>query len=265
MLNLIEKIFSPKVLLVTNLLIILIAELSGELFDTLGLIRIFSFFFVGLGFLRIFVHYKLYDQYLQPLIFTAIASLIILAGTNFLGIHGFEESVEHEEMLFVNSVNLYIVSMLVISFGVEFFLRKVQRRSALGLWILGGITLGVLALALLILKERVEVSLEPDQFGPYGFLLALFGTFFYAIAKLIKLKKTVLIMKDFANYYIYAFMLFTIGGVLILLYQYSDLPEYQITYIFHFLFYGALSMMYLAFAFFKTLPGLYQTLNSQSQ
>ena len=67
-------------------------------------------------------------------------------------------------------------------------------------------------------------------------------------------------MRDFVNYFIAAFVLIAISALQYVLYdKLLDLgmPMLQVVYLSHFLFYGALSLIFLAFARLTNLGGVY--------
>ena len=81
-----------------------------------------------------------------------------------------------------------------------------------------------------------------------------------AIERLFKIRKSVSIMRGFTSYLIGAFVLVAIAALQYIWYdalQDAGVPYLQIIYISHFLFYGALSLMFLAFQHIANLGGMY--------
>lgn len=263
--NILERFFNPKILIIFNLFIIIAAELSGRFIEESGLIHYLAIFFVLLGIVRIALHYNVYDQFLRPLVYAAIVALVVLAFSHVIEFFGFVEEKNYEEIIFTNIVNLYIASMFIIAFGAEYFIRMAKGKSALTLWLFAAASVFFLVLTGLIFFGKIEVSLEFGSYMVYFYILAILFTFAVVTAKLRDIKRRVSITSRFASYYIYSFVLLAIAALIVILYDSIaefGIPEYQIVYISHFFFYSALTLMFLAFAKFKDLSGMYAGLQS---
>ena len=135
-----EKILSFRVLLVLNILIIIFAELSGRFFEEKGIIHLLAVIFVILGVSRIFVHYEVFDRFLKPFLLGGVAALIIFALSHLVEFLGFMLFHTYSDAVFINVVNFYIISMLMVTIGAEYFLCKVSGKSSLTLWLLWAMT-----------------------------------------------------------------------------------------------------------------------------
>jgi hypothetical protein len=256
-----EKVLNPWVLLSINVFIILATELSGSFFIDKGTVHLIAILFVVLGISRVFVHYDAYDRYLRLLIKGGTAALIIFSVSHLIEFLGYTYFKIYEDAIFINVVNFYIMSMLVVAVGAEYFLRTLKKKSAVAtnIFITGIVALFVLTV--LIFLNKVSVSLEPDELAIYFYAALVLVVFFLSVSRLIKIKKHVSIMVGFIDYFISAFVLITISALQFVFYDVLKglgMPVIQVIYVSHFLFYGALSFIFLAFARLANLQGIYQ-------
>lgn len=255
-----EKILNPWVLLALNILILLATELSGHFFQDKGIIHLIAILFVIFGISRIFVHYDAYDRYLRPLIKGGLAALIIFSASHLVEFLGFVAFKTYEDAIFVNVVNFYVMSMLGVAIGAEYFLRALQKSRGIKIWISVTSIAVLLLLTVLIFMNKISVSLEPDEplVFIYGAMVLVASIF--SLNRLATVKRHVSVMVDFVNFFIAAFILITISAFQYVFYdvlQGWGMPDFQIVYVSHFLFYGALSLMFLAFVRLTNLGGIY--------
>lgn len=256
-----EKILNPWFLLALNIIILIMTEMSGRVFQEKGIIHLVAVLFVILGISRIFVHYDAYDHFLRPLIHGGSAVLLIFSASHLVEFLGYIYFHIYEDAIFINVVNFYIMSMFVIAVGAEFFLRALSRSKMIMIGVLSGGAVALFLWTILIFSKKVIVSLEPDEALIYGYSVLVLLTFFFSLNRLIKIKRHVSIMAGFVDYFIAAFVLITISALQYVFYDLIEsvgVPDFQIVYVSHFLFYGALSFMFLAFARLANLGGVYQ-------
>lgn len=256
-----EKILNPWFLLALNIIILIATEMSGRVFQEKGIIHLVAILFVILGISRIFVHYDAYDHFLHPLIHGGSAVLLVFSASHLVEFLGYLYFHIYEDAIFINVVNFYIMSMLVIAVGAEYFLRALSRGKMIMIGILSSGVAVFFLLTILIFLKKVLVSLEPDEPLIYVYSVLVLSAFFFSVNRLIKIKKHVSIMVGFVDYFIAAFVLITISALQYVLYDVIEsvgVPNFQIVYVSHFLFYGALSFMFLAFARLANLGGIYQ-------
>lgn len=244
-----------------NIAIIIATEASGEMFEEKGIIHLIAILFVILGVSRIFVHYDAYDRYLRLLIKGAVAALIVFSISHLVEFLGFVVLKNYNDAIFVNVVNFYIMSMLMVALGAEYFLRAAKNKSATtAMGLFAGVVV-FFVLTLLIFFKKVSISLEPDSLMVYIYSVIVLAAFFLSLDRLLKIKKSVSIMSGFVGYFIAAFVLVTLAALQYILYDVIQdelgVSFLQIIYISHFLFYGALSLMFLAFARLARLGGMY--------
>lgn len=257
-----EKILSAKVLIAINILIIVAAELTGELFLQTGLIHMIALLFLLLGISRIFVHYNSYDQYLQPLTLGAVAALLLFAFSHLTEYFSFGNGTEHySDALYVDVTNVYMTAMLMVALGAQYFLSK-QSKTVPLLLTLAGAFAGSLVVTVLGFLRIITISLEPDEADVYLYSVVVIGVTILSITRMLRLGKAVSIMQSFARYIAVAFSLIALAALYYLLYEileHAGMPDVQIIYISHFLFYAALSVMFLAFPRLARLGGIYPT------
>lgn len=256
-----EKILNNWSLLFVNIAIIIIAELSDPFFIKNGIIHLIAIFFIILGISRIFVHYDAYDRYLRMLIRGGVAALLIFSASHLLEFFGYVYFKTYEDAIFVNVVNFYIISMLLVSIGAEYFLRTLKKDGVAVIAILGAGIVVFFLITILVFLKQIQVSLEPDELTIYIYAALVLGAIFLSINRLIKIKKHVSIMVGFVNYFIAAFILIAISALQYVFYdalKMAGISTFQIVYVSHFLFYGALTLMFLAFVRLANLGGIYK-------
>ncbi len=256
-----ETIFNEWVLLSVNVAIILATELSGQYFARTGIIHIIAIVFVILGISRIFIHYDAYDRYLRPLIRGGSVALVTFAASHLVEILGYMYFKATVDAIFINVVNFYIMSMLIVAIGAEYFLRALKREGMTKIIVLGAAVAVFSLLTILIFMNRISVSLEPGGSVPYIYSLLVVASSIFSINRLFNVKRRVSIMAGFINYFIAAFVLITISALQYVLYDVLPglgIPGFQILYVSHFLFYGALTLIFLAFVRLSDLGGVYQ-------
>ena len=261
MLTKFEKILNYRTLLLINLIIIVATELSGHVFEELGIIHLVAIIFVILGISRIFIHYDVYDRYLRLLIVGGSFSLVIFSISHLVEFLGYAYFKIYEDAIFVSVINLYIMSMLAVAIGAEYFIRTLKKGLPIMTVILIITVISFFILTLMVFFKKLSVSLEPDELTPYIYAILVLGTSFLSLNRLMQIKKHVSIMVSFINYFMGAFVLITISALNYVFYDFINgigIPEFQIIYISHFLFYGALTLIFLAFGHLTNLGGIYK-------
>jgi len=256
-----EEVLNYRVLLLINIAIIAVAELGGHSFEETGIIHLIAIVFVALGISRIFVHYDAYDRYLRLLIRGGSLALFVFSASHLLEFLGYVYFKVYEDAIFVSVVNFYIASMLAVTVGAEYFLHTLKKNSTAMIRILITSMIVFLSLALLIFFQKILVSLGLDTPTPYIYAILVLGVSFLSVNRLLEIKKHVSIMTGFVNYFIAAFILITVSALQYVFYEATGrmgIPDFQIIYTSHFLFYGALTLMFLAFVRLTNLGGVYK-------
>jgi len=264
-----EKILNPVTFLLINLAIILLVELTGQLFFNIGAIHIIALFFVVLAVVRVFVHYYTYDPILEKFFHACLAALFVFAISHLVEYFSMHIFHYYSDSVFANTTNFYLISLMLIIIGAEAFLRIYDIRSA---W--QSRTLAVFIGLLIILvgffmSRNYAVSLDIDNPTPYAYVLAVLFFGGVAIRKAMKIGQHVKFSKLFARYMSAGIVLIMLATLPYIFYELLEMnfgvPMYQIMYLSHFFFYASLSLMFLAFGKITTLGGELDDLNKMSE
>lgn len=258
--NSLEKIFSHWTLLAINLVIVVAVESTGSFFMQSGLIHLIALLFIGLGIARIFIHYKVYDQFLKPLIYGGITVLILFAVSHILEFMNYAVFFLPFPMIAATVVNFYLIGLLIITFSTTFFLKGIEKISGLYIYLLPAV-MGVLVVA--TIRNYMfpnSIDLAPSNWLMYVYTFAVAAATILGVYWLIKLKKYEAMLANFIDYFNASFVML---GISASFYVFNEIFEkvgidyMQVMYISHFLFYGALSFMFLSFGRLSKLGGLY--------
>ena len=155
------------------------------------------------------------------------------------------------DVVFINVVNFYLIGFILITLGAESFLRRVKHRSKIILKILMAAIAVLAALIVLFNIRPYLISLEMDSLAPwiYGSLSLIIGLIGVLIVS--KIKKTVGVSGSFDNYLMVSLILIISSTLPYIFYEFIEeglnIPLHQIVYLSHFLFFAALSVLFLAF------------------
>ncbi len=266
-----EKIFNPFSLLILNVVIIILAELmgGGTFFYRTNLIHVIALFFIVLAFLRVRAHYYSFDVYFENVIHAGFIAMAIFAASHIFEAISFVEFHAYSDAVFASVVHFYLASFLVIIIGTELFFKKIYSRSYALAWIL---VLGIAALAILtfyVMKNASMISLEPGSIAVPLYTVVALSIGAYAFFRLWQIKKHVPLATQFVNYYMAALFLIGIAALINVYYEVLvdkfNVPEFQVIYLSHFVFYGALSVIFLAFGNMHNLGGIYQGLDQSKE
>lgn len=265
-----EEIFSPWVLLWINIAIVLAAEFLGDrqFFYETGLVHALAVFFIFLAFSRVLQHYYTYDPVLEKFVHASLAALIIFSASHLVEFLSYVVFNVHEDAIFANVINFYIISIILLVIGADSFLKTLKERSRLFIWIMGAV-IGIFSLLVLANFANDElVSLEPLTlvFNFYVVAIAFFGIL--GVYWVRRIKKAVPATAGFVNYLTATVVVITLAGIQNLLYEPLEeigIPAYQSVYISHFAFYAALSLMFLAYVKLHTLGGVYDDLRAAAE
>jgi hypothetical protein len=254
-----EKILNTKVLIILNILIIVSAELTGTLFLDTGAIHIIALLFLFLGVSRVFVHYDTFDRFLRPLTFGTVAALLVFAVAHLVEYMSFGSDGEYADELYIDVTNLYMTAMLLVALGAQYFIGK--RDKAHGLTVLLSFSfVAFLVMTILGFTRAYNISIEPDEADIYVYALIVLSVTALSINRLIKIGQGVSIITNFTWYIAISFALIMASASQYIFYElleHMGIPEVQIIYMSHFLFYAALTVLFLAFPRLKKLGGIY--------
>lgn len=260
----IERVFSPITLALINIAIIVAAEITGQLFFRLGLIHIIAVLFVALSVIRIFVRYYSYDPILEKFFQASLAALFVFTLSHIVEYFSMSMGafLYYSDSVLINTVNFYLISLLLVTAGAEAFLRVRDDRPKAQIKILIGL-IAVLIIAIFIFTIKKELlSLELDDPTPYVYMLLVL--FFGSIAtlKINRIGEYVSISAGFAKFLLAAVILIMLSTAPYIFYELLESkfnwPLHQIMYLSHFFFYASLSLFFLAFGKVKIAGGIYE-------
>lgn len=258
--NKFEKFLSPWTFLFLNLVIVVLVEATGMFFMTTGLIHLIAILFIALGIGRIFVHYNVHDQFLNPLIYGGIATLLLYAISHVLEYVSYAYFSLPYETISINVVNFYLTGLFIIALSVSYFLKRLEKGFTFFSYLLPiGVALCVFATILFNLYPNL-VNLGFSSWLLYLYAGTVIGVTILGISWLIRLKSHVSILANFIDYFNAAFIMIAGSAMFYILSESLvniGVDYTQIMYVSHFLFYGALSMIFLSFGKLTHLGGLY--------
>ncbi len=262
----IEKIFNPVALLIVNLVIILITEFTGQLFFQLGIIHIIATLFIALSIIRIFVRYYSYDPILERFFQASLAALFVFTISHIIEYFDMKMGgfAYYSDSALVNTANFYLISLILIIIGADFFLRIHDSRSTIQIKILIGLIATFIISIFVFTIKKEMISLELYEPTPYIYMALVFLFGIIAILKVNRIGGYVGISTAFARFLsasIILIMLSTVPYIFYDLLEYKfHFPLYQTMYISHFIFYASMSLFFLAFGKVKISGGVYDDL-----
>lgn len=263
MMEKLDKIFGPVTLLILNIVIIFAVEFAGKgtYFFATGLIHAIAIFFIFLAAFRIFMHYYSYDHFLEKFVHGAIVAFVLLAASHVVEFVSYTVFHMTDSAVFANVANFYAASLLAITLGAERFLATHDDRKSR---LIGALKAGIIFLVLLSASFFINnnlVSLETTNPVPFIYAALSILIAVLAIKKVSRIKKITSYSAGFANYLIAAIILILISVFPDIFYdQLRDftISNMQIIYLSHFIFYAALSLIFLAFKQFSHPGGVYE-------
>lgn len=263
----VERIFNPVSLFLANIAVIAIAEITGELFFKLGIIHIIAILFIGLSVIRIFVRYYSYDPILEKFFQASLGALFVFTLSHIVEYFSMSMGafVYYSDSVLVNTVNFYLISLMLVVIGADVFLRIRDSRSATQIKVLVGLIAALVILVFVFTTKKDLVSLELNNPTPYVYMLLVFLFGLMALKKVGRIGKHVSISTAFTKFLSASIILIMLSTVPYIFYDFLEstfnLPLYQIMYLSHFFFYASLSLFFLAFGRIKIVGGIYEGLD----
>ena len=267
-----EQLFNHWTILALNIIIIVAIQLNHMFFIRTGLIHLIAIIFVSLGLLRLIFRPQINDQFLKPLIHQGIISLIVLATSHIIEYASYRYLGLPRQTIYANTINFYLSGLLLTILGIEVFNHAYQQAfnqtkisvSKLIVPISWIMIFLFAALTVLFLLRPQLVQLNSNSYQMYAYLFAGTAIPLLGIWRLNFLKKHASLMTNFVNYFTAAFILV---GICILASATEEVvigigvSSMQTAIIIHFLFYLALSVMFLAYQQLLHPGGSYEDLN----
>ncbi|MFA6422748.1 MAG: hypothetical protein WCV92_05135 [Candidatus Buchananbacteria bacterium] len=172
--------------------------------------------------------------------------------------------VYYSDSVLINTVNFYLIGLMLIVIGADSFLRVSDRRSVIQIKILIGLIAAFIILVFVFTTKKDLVTLELDQPTPYIYMALVFLFGLMALKKINRIGRYVSLSTAFARFLSAAIVLIILSTIPYIFYDLLEaklnFPLYQITYLSHFLFYAATSLFFLAFGRVKIVGGVYEEL-----
>jgi hypothetical protein len=260
----IESILSPLTLFLVNLVIIVVAEITNQLFFRLGIIHIIAILFIGLSVLRIFLRYYSYDPILEKFFQASLAALFVFALSHIVEYFSMSmgDFVYYSDSVLVNTTNFYLISLMLVMIGAESFLRIRDSRATTQIKTLVGLISALVILIFVFTTKKDMVSLELDRPEPYVYMASVIFFGLMALKKVRRIGKHVGISAAFTKFLSAAIILIMLSTAPYIFYDLLEakfnFPLYQIMYLSHFFFYASLSLFFLAFGRMKIAGGVYE-------
>lgn len=269
--NQLEKILNPITFIFINGAIILAAELTGTLFLRTGIIHIIAILFILLAVIRIFVRHYTYDPILEKFFRASLIALFVFAVSHiveYFSMHMDAGMPYYSDAIFADTVNFYLISLMLIIIGAETFLKIHDNHSTPTTKILAPLIGGLVILTGFFVTGNGAVSLELNTPFPYLYILSVIFFGLLALRKIRKIGRYVKLASGFVKYLSASIILIVLATIPYIFYEFIEynlrLPLHQIMYSSHFLFYAALSLMFLAFSRVEVSGGLYDDLKEES-
>lgn len=258
----IGKYWGLTFFLVLNTLIIVLAQTldGGTLLYNTGIIHIIALGFVGLALIRVFYHYYTYDPILEKFIHATLAAMGIFAFSHIVEFLSMTVLHQYADAVYINVANYYLISLLVISLGTEYFLGVLYSHSPRMNRVIYALIAGLVLLSgALIINDRL-ISLNVGSYTPIIYTVATLAVIVFNLYKMRQIKRGVDFMPGFVNYLSVSIVLIGVAALSNVYYVFFtdifNLPEYQAVYFSHFAFYIALSFLFLAFGKVSHLGGM---------
>lgn len=256
-----EKILGLWFFVALNILIILAVELTGKYFYNTGILHVIALLFVLLAVVRIFVHYKTYDQFLDKLKHASIFALFIFALSHIAEYINFMVYYRYDDAVFATTVNFYLIGLASITIGAELFFIQYDHRSNWQVKILYLLAIVLAIFNIAIAFKHDWVTLELDSVFPYAYTLLAIILLVVGIKKILRLRNKISISVGFLNYLVASICLIAVAMFPNIFYDLLEsvlgIPMFQIMYISHFAFFMSLSLMFLSYKKLSNLKGVY--------
>lgn len=263
----VERIFNPLTLVIINIAIITAAEMTGQLFFQLGIIHIIAVLFIALSVIRIFVRYYSYDPILEKFFQASLAAMFVFTLAHIVEYFSMSMGnfIYYSDSVLVNSLNFYLISLMLVIIGAEAFLRIHESRSLKEVNLLIGLISAFTILIFVFTTKKDMVSLDLNNPTPYIYMVLVLFFGAMALMKARRIGRHVPISAAFTKFISAAIILIMFSTVPYIFYDLLqskfNFPIHQIMYLSHFFFYASLSLFFLAFGRVKIVGGVYEDVN----
>lgn len=255
-------------LIVTNGAIVVAALTAGggTFFERTGLIHAIAVLFIALTAVRVFTRFYLFDPELKILLRATLTAMAVFAVSHLVEFATFALAHEYTDVVFANVINFYAISLLIMAYGAETVIVRYRKAGEWKLAVLGTAAAGFLVLTGLFLAGAVGVSLEPDAFAPYAYVVLVAVALALCIVRWRKLRAMYAWFHRFIDRVLLSAIMVALAAAPNVFYEHLEhigVDERISIYLSHFTFYAALTVMYLAFDRIQDLGGLHKDIREQ--
>lgn len=259
-----DKVVNGYLLIAINAaVVVLVLTTGGGLyFLETGLIHLIALVFIALAVLRIFFHHYTYDPILEKFLRANVFALLIFAGSHIIEYVSTMLFDTYEDAVFANVANFYLIGIFSIIAGATFFSGIYHKSYAFFLrWSSYAIICSLLLFSAYLFTHDNAISFEMNRVAPYLYAFAILIAGVLAAIEIYKIRRLTPIMRGFTTYLLWALLL--VLAAIVPNIFYDAMPAIGVSaslsiYISHFIFYAALSILFLAFKEFSHLGGLYE-------
>jgi hypothetical protein len=246
-----DRLLTPRTLIVLNLAIIVLTETLGRgvAFEKYGLIHAVAILFAILVFTRMARRWAVADREIRGFIVDSMFAMVFFAFSHLIEFVGFSIVGLSPDQAYAAVNNCYAVSLLFLIMGSEYVMKNYHRSSTLRIW-LSAIGAGMLiGMTIGTLIQPPAISFSAGEFWPYLYLGIIALVTAYALKRMRLIAHLYGWLTPFINTLRLAIVMIVSAAILDIFHGTlsSVIPDYQIDYLSHFIFYIGLSIMLLAY------------------
>lgn len=258
-----DRVFTPYSLIVLNIGIIFAAETVGHgtFFGESGLIHGIALLFILLALARIFKKYYLFDPEVKMFLRMTLLAMAFFALSHFVEFTSYIIFKSYTDAGFANVINFYLASLVFLYIGTERVFVAYDKRSNSRM-VAGFFAIAILiALTALYIARRDLISLELDSPTPYFYAVFVLAIGIYGIVRMRRIGRLYPWFDQFVGYMVQAISLIMAAALVNIFYDAFvalGVDDYRVIYLSHFIFYGAMSVMFLAYGDALKIGGIHK-------
>lgn len=253
-------------LIILNAAIIVAAETvgGGTYFYATRLIEGVGMVFMLLPLIRLFAKAKVYDPTIVRIVQTSLVALLIFTESHALAYAGHYYFGLDGETVQTLIADMYLAGLLALIIGAEMVLGKISERPKAMVWLPTVALLAVTAMNLVFATGAMRPSLGVASALPLIYVVAVSVVTAFGFVSFNGLRRRLPLMRGFVEYNM-AGAACVAGSATVSFFAYVlgsafALPANQVAYAAAFFFFGAVSLMFLAFGKLRGFGGIYKDL-----
>ncbi|OGF62616.1 hypothetical protein A2662_03710 [Candidatus Giovannonibacteria bacterium RIFCSPHIGHO2_01_FULL_45_33] len=251
------------ILLFINIAIIAAAELTGEgkLFFESGLVHSIAILFIIGVAMSLFRQYYFADPIFKKFLNACLVAFAVFSASHAFEFFMYRFAGRYEDHVFAVTINFCLMSILIMISGSEIFLRAYfgHKRARFPFLLSNIVIAGIAVFSTLLFFDNVLVSLEPENAAPYLYSLAVLAAAFLLWRRINLLKHSLPQLTGFFKLLACMVVFVALSALSYSLYdiikEFLGMPDYQIVYLSHFIFYIGMSLVFLAFQRLENVGG----------